>query len=281
MSVKLLSFVFLTAVVRQVKSTSCGKPYVQPHEVRIVGGRPAIEGSLPWMAMLVELGDQVCGGSIIADNLILSAAHCFEDPGSLDPSRWEVRVGAYRISSHTRYESVHHVHKIIMHESYNTNTVENDVAIMVLSQRIQYNNGVMPICLPTNSIHVTEGLHCLSAGWGETRGTGSDDVLNQVFVPVLSDSTCQHNDWYGHDFFPATSFCAGYPQGRKDSCSGDSGGPLVYKSGPTWYQLGITSWGIDCAQPKKPGIYTDVAKYMPWIHHQATLWQAHIITSNG
>ncbi|XP_060072030.1 transmembrane protease serine 2-like [Ylistrum balloti] len=231
--------------------------------------------------MLMEMGDQVCGGSIIADNIILSAAHCFEDPGSLDPIRWQVRVGAYNVNSRTIYESVHHVRKIVMHEAYDTNTVANDIAIMVLSERIHFDDMVKPICLPTDSIHVTEGQHCLSAGWGETKGTSSQDVLNQVFVPILSDNTCLRHDWYGHEFIPATTFCAGYANGGKDSCFGDSGGPLIYRSGATWYQLGITSWGYDCAQPKLPGIYTDVTKYTSWIQHQATVFGAHIITNNG
>ncbi|XP_033757771.1 transmembrane protease serine 9-like [Pecten maximus] len=278
---RLLYFATLSVIFRYVDSTLCGRPFIQPHEVKIVGGRVAKQGSLPWMAMLMEVGEQACGGSIIADNLILTAAHCFEDPGSLNPTRWEVRVGAYHVNSRTTYESVHHVQKIVMHESYNTVTVENDVAVMVLSQRINFNNMVKPICLPPNSIHVTVGQRCLSAGWGDTQGTGSNNVLNQVFVPVQDDNTCLRSDWYGQEFLPATSFCAGYEHGQRDSCLGDSGGPLIFKSNGTWYQLGITSWGYDCAQPKKPGVYTDVTEYKSWIQHQATLNGAHIITSDG
>lgn len=88
----------------------------------------------------------------------------------MNAARWEVRVGVYDAKSHMTYERVLHVQRIIMHEAYDTNTVANDIAILLLSERIQFNDMVSPICMPPASLHITSGQRCLSAGWGDTRG---------------------------------------------------------------------------------------------------------------
>ena len=105
----------------------------------------------------------------------------------------------------------------------------------------------------------------------DDTGTGNETLLNQVYVPVISSNLCNEKDWYNNQI-TGNMFCAGYPEGGKDSCQGDSGGPLVClaKSGH-WVLQGVTSWGFDCAQKKHPGVYVRVARFVDWIRTKTGL----------
>lgn len=190
---------------------------------------------------------------------------------SKDVRRWKVHIGKHHLNRIDQTEVTHAVEKIIPHENYNENTVANDIAIVLLKERINYNSFVSPICLPKGDQAAQVGMHCIAAGWGQTKGTADPNVLNQVFVSIISDYFCSKPDWYGDVFLNATTFCAGYARGGHDSCTGDSGGPLVCNFLNVWYQIGITSWGYDCARSKWPGIYTDVKLYMNWIQEKLAL----------
>lgn len=261
----------LSAFVAQTRftvisgSTQCGKPAITPVSGRIVGGHEARPGSWPWMAMLVENGKQVCGGSIMNENYILTASHCFED-GSNDPARWRVYVGKHHVTKVDPSQTMYHVQNIIMHENYDNQTLKNDIALLRLVEPIQFTTYVSPVCIPPSRSRVVPvGGVCYSLGWGDTMGTGSRYVLNQVPLPIISQYWCSRQDWYGSEFIHGLTFCAGYYGGMYDACTGDSGGPYVCKVGDTWYQQGVISWGYECAKPRWPGIYTDVSKYGSWI----------------
>ena len=90
-------------------------------------------------------------------------------------------------------------------------------------------------------------------------------VLNQLTIPFIETLLCNDRRWYNGKV-TSNMFCAGYKEGRRDSCQGDSGGPLVCSDGAHWSVLGIISWGFDCAQPRHPGVYTNVTVMKPWIH---------------
>ncbi|XP_041362216.1 prostasin-like [Gigantopelta aegis] len=260
--------IFVLAVVAGVTSTgtsTCGVPKIQPTQTRIVGGHEARSGSLPWMAMLAELNYPVCGGAVISDHVILTAAHCFETPESRDPRRWTVVLGKHHVDRYDVTQRSYHVRRIVMHENYNNHTVRNDVALVVLWERIRYSDYISPICLPKLNRNMVVGKSCLIAGWGDTLGTSKGTVLNQVNVPIIGDHVCSQPTWYGNQFLPMTTFCAGYKNGGKDACAGDSGSPLACSVDGKWYVHGIASWGYGCAEPRWPGIYTDVTVYTHWI----------------
>lgn len=242
----------------------CGKPSVDPIIHRIVGGQEARDGAWPWTVMLVNGNRVVCGGAILSERLIMTAAHCFDGNGN-DPKNWRVVAGRHNIQKPSRNEMILGVSSIKIHNGFDNNTLGNDIAILALDKPFLFSASIGPICLPPSSQEVTRGQQCVLAGWGETRGYSYNVLLNQVVLPVIGDDVCAQNDWYGVDFDPKTTFCAGYSQGGKDACRGDSGGPLVCKTGKRWFVQGIASWGYDCAQPKWPGIYTEVTKFIPWI----------------
>ncbi|KAK7482318.1 hypothetical protein BaRGS_00026446 [Batillaria attramentaria] len=242
---------------------NCGQPLVQPASFRIVGGHPATYGAWPWTVILTEQDFATCGGAIIHNRVILTAAHCFEDQVSRDVSRWQVVAGKYHLLKQDRGEKTF-------------NVMANDVALLLLRESISYTSFIKPICLPSPDITPSVGQGCLLAGWGDTHGTGTQEVMNQVTLPVISDDVCSRPDWYGHEFLRQTTFCAGYEQGGRDACTGDSGGPLVCKFDDRWYVSGIASWGYGCAEIKWPGIYTNVTYYLPWIKQRLLEFQIQV-----
>ncbi|XP_050394188.2 transmembrane protease serine 3 [Patella vulgata] len=247
-------------------AVTCGSPVVQtPTTSRIIGGSAAKLGAWPWQVLLTEINLPVCGGAVISENIILTAAHCFEDQLSQDPKRWMATVGGIYTDQYEYTQRTYHVQKIIVHEAYNTSTAENDVALLILSTNMMYSNYIRPVCLPDDNESVPVGTICYIAGWGATRGTSNQNTLNQVALPIIGDETCSRPDWYGKDFYPETSFCAGREAGGIDACTGDSGSPLVCQKGSKWTVHGLSSWGYGCAEPRWPGIYTEVSKYTKWI----------------
>merc|ERR1712168_963649 len=125
--------------------------------------------------------------------------------------------------------------------------------------------GVQPACLPQKTQQWDDDVMFLVSGWGAVREGGrAPDTLQQVMVPHFNHDKCAKILAY-RNRIPDTVICAGYPEGGKDSCQGDSGGPLVTLIDGEWTLAGVVSWGIGCARRGKPGVYTDVAKYIDWI----------------
>ncbi|XP_064609068.1 trypsin-1-like [Liolophura sinensis] len=247
-------------------ATQCGQSAISPKFSRIVGGHVAVPGSWPWLVMLNEVGEQACGGALIHPYWVVTASHCFDENISRHASRWDAYVGKFHMSRRDSTEQKVRVRQILMHPSYDIDTTENDIALLLLEHPVQYNTHVSPICLPDGSKNrLRRGDVCVVAGWGETHGSSDGSVLNQVRLPLLGDDTCRRSDWYGSDYLPQTMLCFGYEHGGHDTCQGDSGGPLMCKIDGSYHMMGVTSWGVDCARPKQPGVYTDASLYTNWI----------------
>ncbi|XP_059141387.1 trypsin-1-like [Physella acuta] len=244
--------------------TSCGLSLVEPVSHRIIGGGEAPVGAWPWIVLLAELGFSACGGAIISEYYILTATHCFSG-ASNDPKRWQVLAGKHYLNRVDPGQQVVKVSQIILHDNFDNVSVANDIALLLLEEPLVFSDVIRPVCLPTADQGVTEGEVCVMAGWGSTQGTADQMVLNQVLLPIISDDICALSDWYGRDFIPGSTFCAGYEEGGKDGCTGDSGGSLICRRNGRWFSQGISSWGYSCAEYKWPGIYTDVSVYSTWI----------------
>ncbi|KAK7067876.1 Transmembrane protease serine 6 [Halocaridina rubra] len=233
----------------------------QKGAARIVGGNDATINEWPWQAALMYAGSQqFCGGSLINDRYVLTAAHCIE---GLQASDMNVRLGEHRLS--TTGETTHvtrSVSQIIGHAQYSPGDELNDIALLKLSSPVTVDQTVLPVCMPPpNPTYANQ--EATVTGWGTTSSGGSSsDTLKEVVVPVLSNTACQATN-YG-TAIKDTMLCAG--EAGKDSCQGDSGGPLVFQDGGGNYdQIGVVSWGSGCASPGYPGVYTRVNKYLDWI----------------
>uniref|UniRef100_F6R493 Peptidase S1 domain-containing protein n=1 Tax=Xenopus tropicalis TaxID=8364 RepID=F6R493_XENTR len=246
---------------------SCGSPLVSN---RIVGGTDATDGAWPWQVSLDYHGSHICGGSLIATQWIMTAAHCFEY--SKSPSDYKIRLGAYQLSLISPHEITSTVDSIIVN-SPNSSSTNTDIALIRLTSPITYTKYILPICLPSTSDGFTEGMECWVTGWGTIASQGEVNLpypmtLQQVMTPLISRATC--NQMYNTDSLlsvvvPLDQICAGYAAGQKDSCQGDSGGPLVCQLQGIWYQIGIVSWGEGCAVRNRPGVYTLVPAYYSWV----------------
>ncbi|XP_076637197.1 uncharacterized protein LOC143349673 [Colletes latitarsis] len=245
--------------------SQCGaKNGIQDQE-RIVGGQNADLGEWPWVAALFNSGRQFCGGSLIDDKHILTAAHCVANMNPWDVARLTVRLGDYNIKTNTEIKHVERrVKRIVRHRGFNLRTLYNDIALLTLSEPVPFTAQIRPICLPSGS-QLYSGKTATVIGWGSLRESGPQPaILQEVSVPVWTNNECKVKYGAAAPGGIVDSFlCAG--RAAKDSCSGDSGGPLMVNDG-RWTQVGIVSWGIGCGKGQYPGVYTRVTHFLPWIN---------------
>ncbi|XP_012709813.2 coagulation factor XI isoform X2 [Fundulus heteroclitus] len=240
----------------------CGQaPLNTRSETKIVGGQDAAPGAWPWQARLIIKGG-LCGGSLINNQWILTAAHCFDNNVPSDVTAYLGFQTAGGPNGVTRRGS-----QIIVHPDYNTRTNDNDVALVQLTSAVTFNDYVRPACLAADGSVFGDGLDCWVTGWGTTSEGGDiSQTLQEVDIPIVSNSRCSET----YATITDNMVCAGLTSGGKDSCQGDSGGPLVTKNGSIWIQAGVVSFGIGCAQPNIPGVYARVSRYQSWINSRIT-----------
>ncbi|XP_042307155.1 transmembrane protease serine 12-like isoform X2 [Sceloporus undulatus] len=253
--------------------SECGKrPVMNELEVgnRIIGGRDAQLGAWPWQVSLqichphIREYRHVCGGSLINNNLVLTAAHCIKN--YRDPDIWRAVIGLHHLYKDNSYTVKRQVKAILIHSDFQLGTYDNDVALFKLVTFVKYNPYIQPICLPETSL-LSDETPCYISGWGKTKENGQGEhILQEAQVDIIPLSICNKFDWYG-GAISWNMICAGSESGKVDSCQGDSGGPLVcyFPNVTKYYLIGITSAGIGCGRPKYPGLYVRTVKYRSWI----------------
>ncbi|XP_038051917.1 trypsin-like [Patiria miniata] len=262
----MLKFLVLCALAASVYA-DCGVQVISPSLSKIVGGDEAVPGSWPWQVMLRKKywgGDyQFCGGTLINDQWVVTAAHCFYNYGNIN--LYSAVVGAHDRDAVDATQSSVGLAQVFLHEDYNTRTLDNDITLLKLSSPVSLSDYVTPACLPQRE--VATGTDCVVTGWGDQETTVDDPALQQVVVPIISTAQCNKATWYGGDITD-NMICAGYSQGGKDSCQGDSGGPFVCAASSGAYELvGVVSWGYGCADARNPGVYAKVLNYVDWINN--------------
>jgi len=207
-------------------------------------------GSRPW-----------CGGMLISNEWVLSAAHCLSGQ-----SRVNVIAGEYDTSRRSGTEQERYSSRIITHPRYNSRTYSYDFGLIKLESPVTFGSCVGAVNLPTGDVPASSS--CWITGWGTLSSGGSQpNILQEAEVTVLSNTECTTDFGYSSSEIDTSMLCA---QGRKngqiqDACQGDSGGPLVCKSGGSWFIHGATSWGYGCAGAQYPGVWARVYKELSWI----------------
>jgi trypsin len=224
-------------------------------ETKIVGGDEAAEGQFPALIAVAYSGEgtpfqrQFCGGSLIAEDVVLTAAHCVEGLAAADVV---VFSGSVDLESPDLVETeVVDVH--LAHDYNEPVTFANDWALLKLDESLD----IEPIDVGTEP---EEFDTITTAGWGET-GSGYPTVARWVEVPFVDDEDCA--DAYSGAFDAQTMLCAGdLENGGVDSCQGDSGGPaMAPDEDGELILVGVVSWGEGCAEPGNPGVYAEVADF--------------------
>ncbi|XP_070534296.1 low-density lipoprotein receptor-related protein 2-like isoform X2 [Ptychodera flava] len=242
----------------------CGTPSVRN---RIVGGENAIDGHWPWMVSIHNnlYGTHWCGGVIIDNEWIMTAAHCLSVSGKpLRPEELDILLGIVRLEYNSRKLKASEVH---IHPDFGElRSFENDIGLIRLAKPLRFDDDIRPACLPPAELQVGAGDYGWITGWGYVWESASEgpEHLQVARIPIIPDEACSYLN------FPVreTMICVGIADGYLGICYGDSGGPLNYydSEADRWYVLGVTSFGGNCGGPRTPGVYTEVAHFYEYLH---------------
>ncbi|TNN64115.1 Mast cell protease 3 [Liparis tanakae] len=220
----------------------------------IIKGQNVPEGMMGYMASVQENGRHKCGGFLINERFVLTAAHCHMPNLSVVLGTHNLR----KVNNNTMRYDV----KMCPHPLYRNNVSGgHDIMLLKLSRKARLGKTVQIIHLPNAKMKIKDKSKCRVAGWGyTTTGGNTSEQLKVVDVPIVSFKVCKEK-WGDH--LPANVICAGGYGTKKGFCQGDSGGPLVCGG----KAVGVVSFnnGSDCSYPNVPNVYTKVSKYLAWI----------------
>uniref|UniRef100_A0A1A9WLK5 CLIP domain-containing serine protease n=1 Tax=Glossina brevipalpis TaxID=37001 RepID=A0A1A9WLK5_9MUSC len=263
---------------RRLPTVEEGCGYTSSSYKKIVGGEVSKKGAWPWIA-LIGYDDNFantpfkCGGTLVTARHVVTAAHCIRRDLSF------VRLGEHDLSTDAEARHVDiPVARRESHPQYNKRNGHSDIAILYLAFNVKFSDSIAPICLPyapefrqKSYVQHTPFV----AGWGKTmEGGQSADVLQELQIPIFDNEVCrvryeQQKRFFTENQFDEATICAGVLSGGKDTCQGDSGGPLMmpepYKDSVRYYLIGVVSYGIGCARPEIPGVYSSTQHFMDWI----------------
>ncbi|XP_073348694.1 coagulation factor IX [Pagrus major] len=230
-------------------------------KTRIVGGDLVKQGGSPWQVLVHRPdGFGFCGGTLVSDRWVVSAAHCMESTAD------HVTIGDFDKRRPDPGEQLIKVQKVFVHPHFHAFTYDSDIALIYLDRPIARGPTAAPACLPDHHLSkylLQEGNRGVVTGWGLTRFLGrSSRFLRKVTLPVVSYSDCTAST---EQVITDNMFCAGYLDVSKDACRGDSGGPMVVNYRGTWFLTGVVSWGEKCATKGKYGVYTRLGNFLNWI----------------
>ncbi|XP_005795775.1 mast cell protease 3-like [Xiphophorus maculatus] len=218
---------------------------------RIVGGKDAVPHSRPYMVSLQIQRQHICGGVLIREDFVLTAAHC----DIMVP--FTVVLGADTLKANEPAKQSLRVLRSFPHPDYTDLT--NDIMLLKLSSRANLTKEVQLISLKSGSLRT--GSRCITAGWGDISDNRTlANRLQEVNVTIMSPTTCQRR--WGEVPIERTMVCAMGSRNRQGFCSGDSGGPLVCDGA----SAGVVSFsGRRCGNIRTPDVYTRVDSFRQWI----------------
>ncbi|XP_066951878.1 trypsin-like isoform X2 [Macrobrachium rosenbergii] len=245
----------------------------------VVGGFETQRNAWPWMALIgvkeEDSFDWFCGGVLISDQWVLTAAHCLD---TKVPTTVRLGEHNYESASDDANEEDFEISQMVRHPNYSFPVAYHDLALLQLSPKVILKRYISPVCLPWGDevLKNLTGRTVKLTGWGDTQFAGKPSpALQEVDVTMFPISTCQRaystlrqSKIHWPRGIGQETVCAGHKQGGRDACQGDSGGPLTYQGEEGKYFLsGIVSTGYGCGNKDFPGIYANVlhAPHLAWI----------------
>lgn len=238
---------------------------------RVVGGEDGEQGEWCWQVALINsLNQYLCGAALIGTQWVLTAAHCVTNIVRSGDAIY-VRVGDHDLTR--KYGSpgaqTLRVATTYIHHNHNSQTLDNDIALLKLHGQAELKEGVCLVCLPARGVNHAAGKRCTVTGYGYMGEAGPIPLrVREAEIPIVSDAECirKVNAVTEKIFIlPASSFCAGGEEGN-DACQGDGGGPLVCEDDGFYELAGLVSWGFGCGRMDVPGVYVKVSSFIGWIN---------------
>jgi len=238
---------------------------------RVVGGEDAAPGEWCWQVALINsLNQYLCGGALIGQSWVLTAAHCVTNIVRAGDAIY-VRVGDHDLTQKFGSPGAQtlRVATTYIHHNHNSQTLDNDIALLKLHGDAELKEGVCLVCLPARGTSQATGKKCTVTGYGYMGETGPIPLrIREARVPIVNDNECVRKiNTVTEKIFilPASSFCAGGVKGH-DACQGDGGGPLVCEDSGYHELTGLVSWGFGCGRKDVPGVYVKVSSFIGWIN---------------
>ncbi|XP_044186841.1 tryptase-2-like [Thunnus albacares] len=232
----------------------------------IVGGRDAVKDRWPWMVHInITASDGHdkwrCGGSILSDQWVLTAASCWDDQRNPSLRRSMVFVGSYKLhEAPTRYLGVRSVIKHPQYRSFHGGSVNNIALVELTKNLTDKQGGRVNLSEANDNLHASS--ECWIAGWGNIKNDVPlpyPETLQELKIPIASDKDCKA----AYPWLTSKELCAG--DKAEDTCTGDEGGPLACRVGGEFKQVGIVSYK-SCKPGNRPGLYTRVSEYLDFIN---------------
>ncbi|XP_062853582.1 hepatocyte growth factor-like protein [Trichomycterus rosablanca] len=223
--------------------------------LRIVGGTP---GNSPWTVSLRDRkGKHFCGGSLVNSKWVISTKQCFSSC-YVDLTGYAAVMGTVFRDPEESEPGVQTIplNKIVCGPS------ESHLVLLQLETPAEFNKRVSQICLPPERHIVAEGTTCEIAGWGETKDTGDETVLNVAQMQVQSNSECNK---YFKGRVKQNEMCTTSFNGGVGACEKDYGGPLACQNSDCWVLEGVIIPMRRCGHPGQPNIFIRVSMYVDWI----------------
>ncbi|XP_037045225.1 brachyurin-like [Bradysia coprophila] len=235
---------------------------IRNDNIRIVNGFQAQPGQFPHQALLqitLPQGSAVCGGSLLNNEWVITAAHC-----ALSASQFKISLGAQTFNNPSEAGRVIDITSTkIVHPGYTTFSTSNDVSLIKLSKKVEFTDRIQPALLPKTE-DLFEQQDVIASGWGleSSAAQGVASELQWAPMHIISNSVCVKS--YDSFVVRSSTICA---QGneRESVCNGDSGGPLVLKSDNRTL-IGVTSFGhaAGCDMGLPQG-FSRITSYLKWI----------------
>jgi trypsin len=242
--------------------------------IRVIGGSATDITTYPWQAALIlkagggsDANRELCGGVLVAPQVVLTAAHCIYGTGSLGgqlgPSDADVVLGRTTLSSTAGQKMGITATTVDSGYDHTTDTSPDDFGFIALAAASA--QPTIKLAGPTETALWPSGAPTIVSGYGSiSESGGSSNTLRSAVTPIISDPACAAPSVYGSDVISSSMVCAGFLAGGVDSCFGDSGGPLqAPAAGGIFRLVGLVSWGDGCAEPNKPGVYARVGAGAP------------------